>query len=165
MKGVVVAVGVAAVALTACFGSDPNVTESGLGRPRVDVTFPDVAQPGSVRTATIGVTNPGPGDMSRVVISFPLIGAPGADLPTPIILPGVRGEADAVVDIDPEPRAVSDDAVTYVFGALAEGNSMTIKFDLRLPKDPGVAANAVIVSDGQDPERAKGERLATVVKR
>lgn len=158
----------AAVALLpGCFGPDPNVTETGKGRPIVSVGFAAQSAAGSVSTATVRVRNPGPGDMARIVVAFAYVGpaAGGEELPTPIVGPALRRKLSAVVKVHPEPRARSRDRVVYVFDGLAEGESAILHFDLRVPDEPGIAANSVTVYDGDDPERAAGGRLETLVRR
>lgn len=163
----VLAVALACLTLGGCFAPGPNATEAGGGRPVVSVGFAPEASPGQVLTATIRVRNPGPGDMSRVVVAFALVG-PGtgqSTLPAPIVGPALRKKLSAVVNVHPEPRASSRDRVVYVFDGLAQGASTIFHFDLRVPTEAGVAANSVTVYDGDDPERAGGDRLETTVRR
>lgn len=155
-----------ALMLAGCYGQDPNLTEAGLGRPEIGVEFPASAAPASVHSAVFTITNPGPGEMASVVLAFARIGpaSPGKALPNPIVEPGARGETDSVVAIDPEPEGISLEAVVYRFGGLAEGDTLTVTFDLRVPDTAGAAANSVTAYAGEDPERARGVRLQTVVE-
>lgn len=154
----------AAVLLGACVGSG-GLSPSGLGLPEVSVDFPATSPPGSDRVAKLHVKDPGPGDMSSVVVAFSRTGpSPGATaLPPPIVDVGFAQSNPAIVAIRPRPVAISPDGVVYRFGPLKIGQSMTIRFTLKVPKTPGVLANAVVVYDGQHPDRARGVRLQTVV--
>ncbi len=109
--------------------------------------------------------DPGPGDMSSVVVAFSRTGpSPGATaLPPPIVDVGFGQTNPAIAAIRPTPAAISPDAVVYRFGPLKTGHSMTIRFTVKVPRTPGVLANAVVVYDGQHPDRARGVRLQTVV--
>jgi hypothetical protein len=156
----------AAVVFAGCFGPDPNLTDSGLGRPYVSVTFPETAEPGSVHDAEVTIENPGPGDMSSVVIAFARVGPArgGEPLPFPIVDPGADRANPAIVSIEPEPDGISPDAVVFRFGSLPEGEIMTITFSLRVPAEEGSAANSVTVYAGEDPSRARGDRLETQIE-
>ena len=146
----------------ACYGGpDPGLTSTGKGKPEVTATLPATGEPGATVVARIRVSNPGPGDMESVVLAFSRIGDP--DLPEPIVDVGSGGQSEGVGSVDPEPVAVSQDGVIYRFAALAEGDSMQIKFEFVLPKSDGEVGNAVLVYDGADPERAKGTRLSIVL--
>ncbi len=154
----------ALVLVGACFGGDPNVTESGKGRPVVTIRFPETARPGSVQTASVRVSNPGPEDMSSLAVSFTLLGRLEGAVPNPIVQLGYNRENPAIIEVEPRPRAVSFDGVTYVFDGLAEEASVSLRFKLKLPDEPGLAGNAVTVSDGQEPDRARGVPLQTMVE-
>lgn len=159
--------GVAALLLAvACAGDDPDLAPSGLSRPRLTIEFPATVQSASVHTAVLEVTNPGPGDMDAIRVTFARVGVAGRrDLPVPIVEAGFRGRNEAILDIEPPARSVSEDGVSYIFEGLGEGESVTIDFVLEVPRDPGYAANAVIVEDAQDIERSRGVRLETTVER
>jgi hypothetical protein len=147
----------------ACYyGPDPNLTKTGKGKPTITVDFPGVSEPGSMETATFVVTNPGPGDMESVFIAFGRVGDPS--LPEPIVESGTGGQTKAVTSVSPEPVAVAPDGVRYRFGPLAEGDSMTIRFELVLPDGTGDVGNAVQVYDGAEPARAGGVRLSTTLQ-
>jgi hypothetical protein len=128
-------------------------------KPEVTASFPSTAEPGSTVTVTLTVSNPGP-EMESVVVAFSRIGDP--ELPDPIVDTGTGGRAEAVASVAPDPVAVSPDGVIYRFEGLAEGESMDITFELILPssKASGEVGNAVLVSDGSVPQRAKGIRLS-----
>jgi hypothetical protein len=151
--------------LPACFGPDPNLTESGKGKPLVTVEFPASASAGSVQTATLTVENPGPGDMGSVVVAFASVGVPAASGPLPGELVPVTTTAEnpAITAVTPEPDNVSDDGVVYVFGGLEEGARMEISFSIRVPAERGPAANSVSVYAGEEADRIRGVRLETVV--
>ncbi len=146
-----------------CFGGNPDVTESGKGRPRISVEFPERSEPSSVQTAVLEILNPGPGDMSGLSVSFTRVGMVGGQVPDPIVSIGSGGENPAVVDVEPEPEAVSAEGDVYVFEGLEEGASTTVAFELKVPEEPGVAANAVVVSDAREIDRSRGVPLCTVV--
>lgn len=149
----------AALLCGGCFGSDHDLTDSGEGLPRVEVDFPASGPPGSVQTAVITVSNPGPGDMSGVAVTFARVGNF-----YPIVDGGARSENDAVVSVDPPPRSIDASGVVYRFGALPEGGSATFTFELRLPDRRGPAANSLTVSAAEDLERFRGLRLETDVR-
>jgi hypothetical protein len=149
--------------LAACFGgTDPNVTESGEGKPTLSIEFPPTVEPESQEVATLRVENPGPGDMNSLQVSFVALGA--SDLPDPLVGFGAKGENPSIVSVDPEPRAVSIDGVVYTFDGLAEGESTEIVFTIRTPGFQGRFANSVIVADGSDPDRSRGVPLETRVE-
>jgi hypothetical protein len=154
----------AVLLLGACSGTSGE-TASGLGLPQVSVEFPANSAPGSTHVAKLHVTDPGPGDMSSVVVAFSRTGpSPGATaLPPPIVEVGFNGSNAAISAIRPRPVAVSADGVVYRFGSLGVGKSTTISFTLKVPRTPGVLANAMVVYDGGHTDRARGVRLQTVV--
>jgi hypothetical protein len=158
-------VAIALFAMPACFSSGAELSDSGKGLPEVTVNFSTTAEPGSVHTARLSVSNPGPGDISSIVVAFARVGAPAAEgLPNPLVDPGETADSGAVVDVRPHPASASAD-VQYRFGPLQEGDSTTILFDVEVPEDPGPAANSVTVYDAADPGRARGVRLETSVER
>jgi hypothetical protein len=63
------------------------------------------------------------------------------------------------------PAGISQDGVLYTFEGLDEGESGTFIFDVKVPEQPGTAANSVQVYDGQELERASGVRVETTVER
>jgi hypothetical protein len=153
------------LALSACYRDASNLSASGEGLPQVAVEFPETSAPGSVHTAALEIVNPGPGDIERLAVSFALVGAPAAQgLPVTLVGAAGGGRRDTVLGVSPRPMSVSPDGVVYRFEGLAEGESVTIEFELRVPDTPGVAANSVIVSDDSDPSRARGARLETTVE-
>lgn len=149
----------------ACFGPDPNVTESGKGLPFLEIDFPPRVQARSTHTATLTVENRGPGDMGSVVVAFASVGVAGASGPLAddLVPISVGGDNPAIASITPEPESVSDDGVVYVFGGLPEGETMTIEFEIVAPDTPGPAANSVSVYDGAESDRIRGLRLETLV--
>lgn len=151
---------------TGCFGEDPNLTESGLGRPYVTVEFPETVEPGTTHDARVTIENPGPGDMDSVVVAFLRVGPAqgGEPLPVPLVDAGARGGNPAIVAIEPEPRGTSPDAVVFTFGQLPERESTTITFSLKIPDVTGPAANSVQAYAGEDPSRARGARLETDIQ-
>lgn len=161
MTKVLAGAAVAALLLVGCTGPDPNLTESGTGKPEVSATFPEQASAGEVVTASIRVTNPGPEDMASIVVSFARVGDPS--LPYPIVEPLPDRARAGIADIRPEPTGESPPDATYTFGPLAEGASTTIEFDLVIPDREGVVGNSVQVYDGAEPARARGVRIEAEV--
>ncbi len=159
---------VGAIVTSSCAGSGTELSESGNGLPRVAVEFPASAEAGSVQPAVFEVTNPGPGDIGTLIVAFTRAGDP--DLPTPIVDVAGGSAPGAVRSVDPDPTGVSD-GVVYRFSRaspqepfLADGDSVTLTFDLVVPHRPGAAANAVQVYDGSEIDRAAGVRLETEVE-
>jgi hypothetical protein len=159
----VVTVIVVALGLTSCTpGPDPNLTESGAGRPRVSAEFPETARAGDVVTASLEISNPGPGNIDTIVVSFVRVGDPS--LPLPIVEPR-RGRVQSGIEaIRPEPEGQSPADATYTFPGLPEGGTVTIEFDLRIPDTSGRVGNSVQVYDGAQVDRAAGVRLETEIR-
>jgi hypothetical protein len=149
----------------ACFGPDPNRTASGAGLPEFEIDFPAESPPGSIQTASLTITNPGPEAISSVVVAFARVGPSegGEELPAPIVDGGFEHKNPAIEGIRPEPREISQSATEFFFGPLPEGESTTVEFDLVIPDVSGEAANSVTVYDGSDPDRIRGARLSTNV--
>src|SRR5687768_5860921 len=165
MRRLCLTVAAALALLPACFGPDPNLTETGKGKPVITAEFPETAASGAIETATLTVENPGPADMSSVVVAFVTVGVAAASgpLPNDLVPITTSGDNPAVVSITPEPRSVSDDGVVYVFDGLAEGDSMEIAFRIRIPAEPGPAASSVSVYAGDEADRIRGLRIETTV--
>ncbi|MDQ3963846.1 MAG: hypothetical protein M3277_08050 [Actinomycetota bacterium] len=136
------------------------------GDPFITVDFPATAEAGSVQSATFTISNPGPADMNSVVLAFARVGPSqgGSELPFPIVDPGRDKVNPNIVSIEPEPEAISPDAVQFVFPRLDEGDEMKVTFELRIPEVTGEVANSVIATAGEDPSRARGVRLSTQVQ-
>jgi hypothetical protein len=150
-----------------CVRDTSGLTSSGLGKPGLSVSFPEAAPAGSTQTAVLEVSNPGPGEMRVLAVTFVLVG-PGPnqkELPRPLIAGGVNESTGEIVSVSPEPRSVSDDGLVYTFDGLAEGATTKISFEIRVPQVPGAFANSVQVHDGQDLERLTGVRLDTLIER
>jgi hypothetical protein len=149
-----------------CYGSNGNLTESGKGLPELSIDFPESSAPGTTQVAVLTVTNPGPEQMSSLVVAFARVGPlqGGGELPTPIVDGAAKGVNPAVVDVSPEPNEISRAAVEFFFDGLAEGKSAEITFELKVPAARGEAANSVTVYDGAEPARAAGARLQTIVE-
>jgi hypothetical protein len=143
--------------LGACFAGT-DLTDAGNGIPQVAVDFPDKTKAGSVRTATLTVTNPGPGGMPVMDVTFARVGTEA-----PLIDDLSRRPARAIVSAAPEP--LSFDGVAYRFEGPPEGQTVAVEFQIRIPPTAGVVANSLTVSDPQDPQRARGVRLATSIER
>ena len=146
------------LAFAACFGSSAELTDAGNGIPQVSVEFPDKAEPGSVQRATLTVMNPGPGDMPVMDVTFVRV---GTERPLVELLAGRAN--DSIVSVSPEP--LTFDGILYRFEGPAEGETEKVTFEVRIPNTTGVVANSVTVADPQDPQRARGDRLATTVRR
>ncbi|HEX2294508.1 MAG TPA: hypothetical protein VHN37_04285 [Actinomycetota bacterium] len=153
--------------LAACFGPDPNLTDDGKGLPVLTVEFPEKSPAGSVQTATLTVDNPGPGDIGSVVVTFVTAGIAAVSGPIPAELVPITTTPDnpAIAGITPEPTDVSDDGIVYVFEGVEEGGSLEIAFDIRIPDEPGPAANSITVYAGEDTDRIRGVRVETEVTR
>ena len=141
---------------------------AGPGRPQLEVSFPQQAAAGSVETATLEVSNPGPDDITTVIVSFSLVGSPGGTVAEPLVVPGARKRSPSIAAVRPRPRGVSLDGVVFRFGEGSEpllppGDELTLEFDIRVPKRLGPSAGSVQVYAGEDPERAQGVRLETEV--
>jgi len=160
-KLLLIVLGTILVLTSACFPDAQNVTEDGEGLPELGLEFPETATAGSTETAALTITNPGPGEMESLVVAFSRLGDPA--LPPPIVDVTGRNRKGAVENVTPEPTAVSPDGITYTFEGLAEEESVTIEFELVVPFTDGPAGNAVLVYEGQDPNRARGVRLRTEV--
>lgn len=161
--------------LSSCYGPDPNLTESGQGRPTIDVEFPSSVAPGSVHDMQVTVDNPGPGDLSILSVSFTLVGVAGEPQPPdPLVQPGTKGRSVSVVSVDPVPGSVSEDGTIYLFGDadaastpdpfLPEGASASLTFRVRIPDRIGLLANSVTAYDGREPTRARGVLVKTEVE-
>jgi hypothetical protein len=153
-----IGIGLAVVLVAAVLISTRDVPEGIEGRPVIAVEFPAESEPGSVQTATFTITNPGPGPMQSVFLSFARVG-----IDVPIVEAGSQHENPYIVGIDPEPEAVSLEGVVFRFAGLDEGETMTVSFDLKIPTERGIVANSVTAYPGEDPQRAKGIRLQTQV--
>ena len=154
------------VMFAACRG-DENLTDTGMGLPTVSAEFPETVTTGSTETLDVTVENPGPGDMDTIAIAFALIGPSSGEsgFPAPLIAIGVKGESPSIVEVEPSPNGVSQDAVVYTFEGIPEGESASYSFDVKVPDEPGTAANSVQVYDGQEVDRAAGVRVETTVER
>lgn len=159
-KGLFVALA-ATFAFTACFGDTQSLSESGKGLPELSMEFPEDTTAGSTETAELTISNPGPGEMDSLVVAFSRLGSPS--LPMPIVDVTARNREGAVKDVTPEPTAVSADGITYTFDGIGVDESVTIEFEVVIPQTEGSAGNAVLVYEGQDPNRARGVRLETEV--
>jgi hypothetical protein len=135
------------------------VTDSGKGIPQVAVDLPARVEAGSVQDAEVSVTNPGPGDMTSVVISFTRV---GTDFP--IVDTGSAGASRSILSVDPKPLSVNPAQLVYTFGPLPEGETRTFAFEVRIPQHEGTAANAVTAYDGRETDRVKGIRMYTSVE-
>ena len=162
MPRFLVALCVVSLGSFACTGPDPNVTETGGGKPQLALEFPETAESGEVVTATIEVTNPGPRDMDSIVVSFVRVGDPS--LPEPIVEPRQGRLRSGIEAIRPEPRGQSPADATYAFDGIPEGGSVTLEFDLRIPDGAGTFGNSVQVYDGTEVDRAAGVRLEIEVR-
>lgn len=150
----------ALVALGACYPDLPQ-TDEGKSKPELSLEFPTATTSGSVETAELTVTNPGPDPMGSIVVAFSRLGDP--ELPGPVVDAAPPNGDGPVKDVTPKPNGVSPEGIIFTFDGLDEGASMTISFDLVIPAETGLAGNAILVYDGQDPVRARGVRLETEV--
>jgi hypothetical protein len=155
----------AALLLGAVCATEP----AGSGQPQLELSFPARAASSSVETATLAVTNPGPEDIQTLVVSFSLVGSSGGTVSQPLVASGARKRSPSIEDIRPRPRGVSLDGVVFRFAGqgsspvLAAGEEISLEFDIRVPRHPGLSASSVQVFAGENPERARGVRLETEV--
>ncbi|MDQ3957704.1 MAG: hypothetical protein M3273_05210 [Actinomycetota bacterium] len=164
MRRIVAAPAALLLLLVSCFGSNPDVSESGKGKPVLSVEFPERVEGGSAATATLTVENPGPGDMRSVVVAFAAVGAPASEgLPAELVPIASDDDNPAIASVEPEPAEVSPDGVVYVFDGLRAGESVDIRFEIIAPESAGRAASSVSVYDGGDTTRIRGLRLETLV--
>lgn len=147
--------------LGACYGPDAGTTDGAKSKPELSLEFPASTSPGSSESAELTITNPGPEAMDSIVVAFSRLGDP--ELPQPVVDVVGRNEEGAVEDVTPKPNAVSPDGIIYTFDGIAEGESLTVTFTLVVPQETGPAGNAILVYEGQDPDRARGVRLETEV--
>ncbi|MEA2486948.1 MAG: hypothetical protein QOF16_602 [Actinomycetota bacterium] len=150
----------------ACYGGDnPNLASSGKGKPQLSIDFPGHLDPGQQADLVLDVSNPGPGDIGHVFVSFSLLGAPTVSNGQLIALVpiGAHHKNPAVLSVDPKPQAVSSDGDIYRFGPLSQGRSTTITFVLRAPEAVGRAQNSVQVYDGNEPDRSVGVPLEATI--
>ena len=157
----VAAAGIVLVMLPACFLFREHDDD-----PVLDADMPATAEAGEVVTAALTVENPGPEDMSNVVVAFATVGVAAASGPIPSELVPVTTTADnpVIESVQPAPVDVSPDGVVYVFEGLGADEQTTISFDIRVPEQAGPAANSVSVYAGDDTERISGLLLQTVVR-
>ena len=142
--------------------------ETGPGRPQLEVSFPEQVRSSAVATAILRVTNPGPAAIDSLVVSFSLVGSAGGTVSEPLVASGARKQSPSIADVRPKPSGVSLDGVVFRFGegsspVLAAGEMISLEFDIRAPRPPGVSAGSVQVYAGENPERAQGVRLETEV--
>ena len=140
------------------------MTESGKGKPTLEVDFPTSVRPGEIAEMVLDVSNPGPGAMDSVFVAFTYVGVPGSGLGNPLIPFASGGENPAIAGTSPEAESVSEDGSVYRFAGLPAGSSTTITFRIVVPTTRGPAANSVQVYDGSDLERGTGKRVATTVE-
>ncbi len=153
---------VGVVLIGGCAGPDPNLTGTGKGKPQLNVAFPETAAPGDVVTAALQVSNPGPGDIGTLVVSFARVGDPS--LPEPMVEPRRTLGLSGIEGIRPTPSGKSPGDATFTFPGVAEGASTTIEFDLRAPEEQGTFGNSIQVYDGAEIDRATGVRIQTEVR-
>ena len=147
--------------LGSCYGPDASLTESGKSKPELELQFPSTTTPGATEVAELTITNPGPQVMDSLVVAFSRLGDP--DLPAPVVDVAPPNGEGAVREVSPKPKGISPEGIIFTFDGLDADGSMTISVTLVMPAETGPAGNAILVYDGQDPERARGVRLETEV--
>ncbi|MFN2594331.1 MAG: hypothetical protein ABR579_05520 [Actinomycetota bacterium] len=155
-----------ALLTVSCYGGDnPNLTSSGQGKPQLTIDFPTQVDPGQQSDLVLNVSNPGPGDIAHVFVSFSLLGAPSSPNGqlVPLVPIGAKHKNPSILSVDPHPQGVSTDGDIYRFGPLAEGRSTTITFVVRALEIAGQAENSVQVYDGNQPDRSVGVPLTTTI--
>lgn len=142
---------------------------AGPGQPQLEVSFPAQTQSSDVETAILEVTNPGPEEIDSLLVSFSLVGSAGGTVSQALVASGARKKSPSIEDVRPEPGGVSLDGVVFRFAGegsapvLDAGEKISLEFDIRVPRSPGLSASSVQVYAGENPERAQGVRLETEV--
>lgn len=152
----------AALVLVSCYTTQAG----GPGLPELAVQFPEYSKGGEIQEAVLTISNPGPEPFTGISVAFVRVGPgpQGGPLPRPIVDGIAQTSNGAVVSVSPKPLGTSIDGIAFNFGPLAEGDDRTIRFKLRLPVQPGEAANSILVYDSRNTDRIKGIRLSTIVR-
>ena|GEM_PF-1353169 len=142
---------------------------AGPGQPQLQVSFPSQARSAAVETAILEVTNPGPEAIDSLLVSFSLVGSAGGTVSQSLVASGARKKSPSIEDVRPEPGGISLDGVVFRFAGegsaavLDAGEKISLEFDIRVPRSPGLSASSVQVYAGENPERAQGVRLETEI--
>jgi hypothetical protein len=160
------------IGLAGCFGPSPNLTEGGLAKPVVTADFPSRVSVGSTTEMTVGIENPGPGDISSFSIAFAVVAVGGSQgnakplvlpAPAPARLGGDQKISSSVASISPEPTAVGQGGVVFQFGPLGEEESTEVVFEIIAPAEEGNYANSLQVYDSQALDRIGAIKVQTEV--
>lgn len=158
--------------LAGCFGPSPNLTEGGLGKPVVTSDFPARVEAGSTVELTVGIENPGPGDINSFSIAFAVVAVGGGQgnakplvlpAPAPARLGGDQKISSSIDSISPEPTTVGQGGVVFQFGPLGEEESTEVVFDIIAPTEEGNYANSLQVYDSQALDRIGAIKVQTEV--
>ena len=80
--------GVSLLGLLGCFGPNPNLTEGGLAKPVVTADLPSRVEAGATAELTVGIENPGPGDINSFSIAFAVVAVGGSQgNAEPLVIP------------------------------------------------------------------------------
>ena len=168
----VVATGVVLLGLAGCFGPSPNLTEGGLAKPVVTADFPSRVTAGSTTELTVGIENPGPGDISSFSIALAVVAVGGSQgnaqplvvpAPAPERLGGDQKISASIASISPEPTTVGQGGVVFQFGPLGEEESTEVVFEIIAPTEEGNYANSLQVYDSQALDRIGAIKVQTEV--
>jgi hypothetical protein len=168
----VVVVGIVLLGLAGCFGPNPNLTEGGLAKPVVTADLPSRVETSATTELTVGIENPGPGDINSFSIAFALVAVGGTQgnarplvlpAPAPARLGGEQKTSSSIASISPKPVTVGQGGVVFQFGPLGEEESTEVVFEIIAPADPGNYANSVQVYDSQVLDRIGAIKVQTEV--
>ena len=158
--------------LAGCFGPSPNLTEGGLAKPVVTADFPARVEAGSTTELTVGVENPGPGDINSFSIAFAVVAVGGGQgnaeplvlpAPAPARLGGDQKISSSIASISPKPTTVGQGGVVFQFGPLGEEESTEVVFEIVAPRESGDYANSLQVYDSQALDRIGAIKVQTEV--
>jgi hypothetical protein len=168
----VVLASLALACLTSCLGTDPNLTEAGLGKPFLSVDFPTEASAGSTEELLVEIDNPGPGDMSSFTVAFANVAVGGTvgnaspllrPAPPPRRIGDDQQVSPSIASIEPEPVTVGEGGLVFRFGPLPEEASATASFEVVMPEEPQTYANSVQVFDSQVLDRIDAVKVQVEV--
>ena len=158
--------------LAACFGSDPNLTEDGLGKPFLTVDFPTEAAAGSTEELLVEIDNPGPGDMSSFTVAFANVAVGGTEgnaqtllrpAPPPERIGDDQQVSPSISAIEPEPLTIGEGGLVFRFGPLPEEESASVSFEVVVPEESQTYANSVQVFDSRVLDRIDAVKLQVEV--
>ena len=167
-----VVLGVVLLGLAGCFGPNTNLTEGGLAKPVVTADLPSRVEAGATAELTVGIENPGPGDINSFSIAFAVVAVGGSQgnarplvipAPAPARLGGEQKTSSSIASISPKPVTVGEGGVVFQFGPLGEEESTEVVFEIVAPTDAGDYANSLQVYDSQALDRIGAIKVETEV--